>query len=302
MKKQITLTILSLITLAGGSWLAAQQREALRTTSPNSSRYEDLLPGALPAASAGPIDLADPERQAAQPPIRRATASARTMNPAARALPANVKAEGGPPDYYTQQVFGVQASMPGQFGMPGVTYPQPTRMTPEDAARMRAFQEAIRALRSAESDEDKTAAREEVTELVSEQLDSDLANREEELDAIERRAKELRKQLDERKSAKPEMLKMLVMLIDNPQVGLGIPQEWMQMLMRGQPSGNQQPNYGGLYPGVPQMQSVIGIPATQTFAPTGNSPLYSPGSAVAPAAPARPRTPEAPESDEAARP
>lgn len=38
----------------------------------------------------------------------------------------------------------------------------------------------------------------------------------------------------------PISLDFLVMLIDNPQVGLGIPPEWMQMLMRGQADRNRQ--------------------------------------------------------------
>ncbi len=60
-----------------------------------------------------------------------------------------------------------------------------TKNESADAARMRAFQDAIRELREAENDAEKTAARDQVTKLVSEQLDADLENREKELAAIE---------------------------------------------------------------------------------------------------------------------
>ncbi|MDX1927816.1 MAG: hypothetical protein SFV81_14935 [Pirellulaceae bacterium] len=219
MKKQITLAALGLLTLAGGSWLAAQQRDPVRATRSTEAALPDE-PADVSEARAGedPADRVELLRPSASSPKR------------ATGLPSAQTVRGGGGGFLAQ-ARGFEDRFAGQQ----IAVGRPARMTPEEAARMRAFQDAIKELREAEGADEKASARENVTKLVSEQLDADLESREKELAAIEQRAKELRKQLEERKTAKPELLKMLVMLIDNPQVGLGIPPEWMQMLMRGQP-------------------------------------------------------------------
>lgn len=275
MKKQITFTALSLLTLVGGSWLAAQQRDSAgdtrsRNATPDVSVQQDES-GEEGAAS----------ETVTEKRFMGATRNGATIESTQRATrPRPAQDARGPAEFREDEVrfpeearrfdearvfveepyvmFGAQGEHYNVARFNQLGFPQ-QRMTPDDAARMRAFQDAIRELREAENTEEKTFARERVTKLVSEQLDADLENREVELAAIEQRAKELRKQLDERKTAKPELLKMLVMLIDNPQVGLGIPPEWMQMLMRGQPERYRQgPNaqtgtttLGGLGPAVP---------------------------------------------------
>lgn len=225
MTKQICLTALGLLTLVGGSWLVAQ-------TSDPALIPQDNVPASTPG------DLS--QTSAAQPPLARRPSEAASGQRSTNRTGARLAQ-----DSYRQdaQRYLEDARAYGEVRVAGqpIIFPgNQQRMNPEDAARMRAFQEAIRELRTSENDDDKAAARGLVTKLVSEQLDADLANREKELAAIEQRAKELRKQLEERKTAKPELLKMLVMLIDNPQVGLGIPPEWMQMLMRGQADRNRQ--------------------------------------------------------------
>jgi len=274
MKKYFTLAILSALTLAGGSWLAAQQDEPARK-----SRYDD---GALPTISR---DGRDDSAVARPAEVARDTGSKNGSHPVYDNARASSRQATGLnvqnlPTYqpgFNNNYGGGYGNYGGGYGagpMPPMhtaagTFPTPpqiagihvtVRMSPEEAARMRAFQDAIGELRSAENDEEKSTARALVAKLVGEQLDADLESREKELAAIEQRSKELRKQLDERKTAKPELLKMLVMLIDNPQVGLGIPPEWMQMLMRGQPSSNQSYQYGfapgyivpNTYPSPPQ--------------------------------------------------
>ena len=254
MKKQITLTALGLLTLAGGSWLAAQQREpGLATRSDTVARDENSSESEVTEARAGE-EPAKARRPSATSPLRS------TRNRPAQDVRGQFESyqvyqdEAARFADEARSIGEIRVTGPGQFA-----FGMPARMTPEDAARMRAFQDAIRELREAEDGEDKTAAREQVTKLVSEQLDADLENREKELAAIEQRAKELRKQLEERKTAKPELLKMLVMLIDNPQVGLGIPPEWMQMLMRGQPDRYRQ--------GFPMNFGEAGFPSTTPIPP-----------------------------------
>ena len=257
MNKNIKLAVLSSLTLLGGSWVAAQQEEparratvedeAPRATSPDQAAGVAARAAEAPRASAG-----NPRPQN----FNRSLREGRSPNPDAGWASTGVAIS----DSMLAQVHEVHRMSP---------------MSPEEAARMRAFQDAIRELRTAKSEDDKAAARKEVTDLVSEQLDADLENREKELAAIEQRAKELRKQLDERKTAKPELLKMLVMLIDNPQVGLGIPPEWMQMLMRGQSAPNRTFQAFG-----------FASPDTINFSTTQDRPAAFP-----PAPPARPSEP-----------
>ena len=136
---------------------------------------------------------------------------------------------------------------PNNLGVSGFPsyYANSLPMPAEAIERNNAFQTAITQLRASVTAEDKVSAREKLSTLVSEQLDGDLNRREEETAAIEKRIKEMRKQLDDRRAVKPEMLKILMMLIDNPQMGLGIPAEWMQSLMiQSNSYGTLNPTYG----------------------------------------------------------
>lgn len=121
----------------------------------------------------------------------------------------------------------------GSYGYQNVGQPAlgngfpPTR---EDAQSAREFRETVDALRKAKTDEEKAEVREKLNTLVAKQLDQDLADREKRLIEIEAKAKELREQLQQRKATKTEIQKMLVMLIENPQGGLGLPPSWMNAI------------------------------------------------------------------------
>ena len=283
MTKQICLTALGLLTLVGGSWLAAQTSDPTLIPQDN-----------VPASTAGDVSQTRP----AQLPLARRPSEATSGQRSTSRAGARLAQDSYRQDAQRYLEDARAFSEVRVAGQPIIFPGSQQRMNPEDAARMRAFQEAIRELRQSENDENREAARGLVSKLVSEQLDADLANREKELAAIEQRAKELRKQLEERKTAKPELLKMLVMLIDNPQVGLGIPPEWMQLLMRGQTDRNRQGQtiYAPfeIEPGAYPVNSSAFIPQPPTqpgAASTALPPVYAePSTAdVAPAeAPRRP--------------
>ncbi len=103
-------------------------------------------------------------------------------------------------------------------------------------------------LRNPDASESQEQARQELTELLSGQLDRDLQQREVALVAIEERAKELRKQLELRRSNKEKTIEMLLMIAENPTAGLGIPEQWMRMLA---PSKSSPQYPAPLAPAVP---------------------------------------------------
>lgn len=102
-----------------------------------------------------------------------------------------------------------------------------------DRAETQEFYKLIAEMRKAKDKEAKEEKRTQVQEILSKQLDRDLELREEQLKKIEERAKALREQLDARRESKEEMLKLLMMLVENPSAGFGLPDEWMRTLMRG---------------------------------------------------------------------
>lgn len=127
-----------------------------------------------------------------------------------------------------QGTYGGLPAVSYGYGHPalGNGFPQ----TREDAQSAREFRETVDALRKAKTDEEKAEVRDKLNALVAKQLDQDLADREKRLLEIEAKAKELREQLQQRKTTKTEIQKMLVMLIENPQGGLGLPPSWMNAI------------------------------------------------------------------------
>ncbi len=118
-------------------------------------------------------------------------------------------------------------------------------MSPEDIKKANDFAKAIEQLRKAKTETEKEESRKVINDMVSEQLDRDLAEREKRLAEIEAKAKELREQLTARKQSKAEIQKMLVLLIENPQGGLGLPPAWMNQI------NNSYPTFGS-FPSAPQ--------------------------------------------------
>ncbi len=66
--------------------------------------------------------------------------------------------------------------------------------------------------------------------LVSKQLERDIENRDKMLTDLENRIKDMRVQLEERKKSKDEISKMFLLMIEQPQLGLGLPREWMNAI------------------------------------------------------------------------
>lgn len=151
-------------------------------------------------------------------------------------------------------------------------------LSPEEQRQAKEFRERVETLRRAKSDEEKTAAREQLNEMVAAQLERDLQERETKLAEIEARAKDLRDQLEQRRSSKAEIQKMLMLMIESPETGLGLPPAWMNSLM--QPGITAVPAYAGSY--VRGFTATEGLP--QATSPRSNSPA---GPTILPPAPAK---------------
>ncbi len=101
----------------------------------------------------------------------------------------------------------------------------------EELKRLEIFRDAVLECRKKhDSPEAQEKARTALETLVAEQMDRDLETREQQLAEIEAQAKQLREQLEQRKSAKPEFVKLIMMMIENPAAGIGLPAEWMNAI------------------------------------------------------------------------
>lgn len=101
----------------------------------------------------------------------------------------------------------------------------------EEIAEAKEFVELVNQLRDPASNEPRDELKDGLKALLAKQLDRDLAHREKALEEIERRAAELRQQLETRRENKEETLKLLMLLVENPSAGLGLPEHWMRLLM-----------------------------------------------------------------------
>ena len=81
--------------------------------------------------------------------------------------------------------------------------------------------EAYQALREAESEDEKTAAREQLQQALSEYFDADMERRRQELDEVKEGLAELASHLEERAEAKEEIIDLHVKLYVNEAEGLG---------------------------------------------------------------------------------
>ncbi len=122
---------------------------------------------------------------------------------------------------------------------------QINKLSKEEFESAQEFRQTVEALRNAKTDEEKADIRAKLNDLVGKQIDQDLADRERRLTELEAKAKQLREQLQQRKQTKAEIQKMLVMLIENPQGGLGLPPAWMNAINQPAafPSGGWQHSY-----------------------------------------------------------
>ena len=108
-------------------------------------------------------------------------------------------------------------------------------LTDSEVREMKAFQEAVAALRSDDPKADKDAAQRAVQELLTVGFLRDLETRESELKDLETRVQKLRAQLDKRKAAKQEIIDLRLKTIQNEADGLEYPGA-------GAPSGPVTPN------------------------------------------------------------
>ena len=96
---------------------------------------------------------------------------------------------------------------------------------PEELENAKAFEEALKSLKSAKSDDEKKKATDVIAEQLFKQFDKDLAAREKELVSVEQRLKTLREQFEKRKVSKDEIVKLRLKTIMNNAEGLGFPGE-----------------------------------------------------------------------------
>ncbi len=175
----------------------------------------------------------------------------------------------------------------GGFSVPYAGSGQPA--TFEEAEEAKRFRALVQRLRQGGEAEDADEVRQKLRDILSAQLERDLERREAILKRIEQRAEQLRKQLQTRRENTEQTLTMLLMLVENPTAGLGIPDYWMRSLLTPQPS-TSDPFGGPRPPASPVLPSQpAAIPAeVNPFGAGGGDDPFSDGETADPfgAAPA----------------
>lgn len=203
------------------------------------------LPSATPAATTNPA-VASPGNlpraaAATNPPPAPATLAA-TQPPAGYPSTQYAPARFAPVYPVPVQVPAGTVQGPGGYGATTYytnQYPVPypiVVLSSEEQQQAKEFRDTLAQLRSAGTAEEKDAARERLSTIVSAQLERDFQDRERKLVEIETRAKMLRDQLEQRRTSKAEIQKMLMLMIENPETGLGLPPAWMSMLSQPLPA------------------------------------------------------------------
>ena len=270
MKKMLSLAALGMAALGTTLWAQQDDDPPpAQAPAASISTDERSQPGGLAdaAASAGTLPSlsttnsigslpAQPGSARASSPGNRSTGSGRSVGGPARPARPDLDMlpnSGTGPYDPAQSGFGIQTTRPGYpqpYSTPrypangGAVYvdpngPQVVRplsgqyyrpMSEEEQQSALEFRQTVEALRKAKTDEEKTDIRAKLNDLVSKQIDQDLTEREKRLTELEAKAKQLREQLQQRKQSKADIQKMLVMLIENPQGGLGLPPAWMDTI------------------------------------------------------------------------
>jgi hypothetical protein len=83
------------------------------------------------------------------------------------------------------------------------------------------LRKAAEAVRNADGDEETSAARKALAELVEKCFDADMVNREKELAELEKRLAKLREQLDRRRTKKQDIMDLQIKVLLNEADGLG---------------------------------------------------------------------------------
>ena len=218
--------------------------------STNSSLYN------VPAASAGAPSRSTPPGSGFLPPQADSTQPyPPTWNPGATHSAAAPGRAAGKTYYYVEGVG-------------------PKEVSQEEIKSAAEFKQLIQSLRAAKTDDEKEDIRKQLNTVVSSELDRDLEEREKRLSEIEAKAKQLREQLQQRKQNKAELQKMLVLLAESPESGLGLPPMWMNAINPTPAYPVYQPYAAPVYNTLPQYNS---FPAPQPYgAPTATTSQYVP--------------------------
>lgn len=234
MKRVFGICLVGLVAVGTSSW-AQQSDEQGTTKSVPSADGRDKPAKDKPNES---VDESAPARAGVRPTLPSAASARVDPNrpgsgyPYVNSAPQTV-APTAPPTYYQVPTWApYQNSTYYQLPSPypaGIAPTSPYLPAAENESTQK-FRQAIRALHAAKTNEEKAEVREKLNELVSKQLDEDFVEREKRLSELEAKTKQLREQLQERRQTKAEIQKMLVMLIENPQGGLGLPPAWMNVI------------------------------------------------------------------------
>lgn len=108
---------------------------------------------------------------------------------------------------------------PGGVGTSGYRTATPSQI------RNRKLRSALQSLRTAKTAEAKAKAKDAVSNLLKEQFDADLKQREKEIANVEARIQQLRDILDKRRTARDEIIQLQLKVIVNEAEGLGFPKQ-----------------------------------------------------------------------------
>ena len=92
------------------------------------------------------------------------------------------------------------------------------------------FSKIAKVLRNTSDNDTREKARQALKAIISYQLDQDASKAKAQIAAAEKKLAELRKQLESRVANQEKVADTLVVLIENPQVGNGIPAEWLRSI------------------------------------------------------------------------
>jgi len=109
------------------------------------------------------------------------------------------------------------------FGMLRGRGPFAHPISEEEIQEFKALHQAVKNLKTAKNDAEKTSATNEISQVLEKWFKRDLERRENQISEIETRVKKLRDQIDKRKKAKDEIINLRLKTIVNEANGLGFP-------------------------------------------------------------------------------
>ncbi|GAB5403012.1 MAG: hypothetical protein Aurels2KO_12430 [Aureliella sp.] len=102
---------------------------------------------------------------------------------------------------------------------------------PSEQQIRNAFTVLSKTLRTSNDEGKREEARAKLGKLLKFQLNKDLLKRQSQLDAAEKKLAKLREQLESRKNNQAKVAEVLLLMIENPEAGVGIPRQWLQSIM-----------------------------------------------------------------------